>query len=314
MSKCTAVPFFVAWGRGVYMGEINPFRWVRRLIKWIPGPTLVSGSIGLLVGLLLAALLALPLSFLPGLWGKILPIAVSIVLGFAGASIAVVRGGELFQLFGSLIPRRGRILGRGAPRNGQIIVDTSAIIDGRIADIAQTGFIQGTLLIPRFVLDELQHVADSSDWLRRNRGRRGLEVLSKLQKESVVRIKISDTDVKDVQQVDGKLVRLAKMLNCPIITCDFNLNRVARLQGVRVLNINELANAVKSVFLPGEEMEVRIIQEGKEFGQGVGFLDDGTMVVVEGGKRYLNTRLGVVVTRVLQTAAGRMIFARPKTE
>jgi uncharacterized protein YacL len=196
----------------------------------------------------------------------------------------------------------------------QILLDTSAIIDGRIADISQTGFVHGTLVIPRFVLDELRHIADSPDSLRRNRGRRGLDILNKLQKESDVPVQIPDVDFADTPEVDGKLVKLAKSLRCPIITNDFNLNKVAEIQGVRVLNINELANAVKSVVLPGEEMAIRIIQEGKEAGQGVGFLDDGTMVVVEGGRRYLHSQLNIIVTRVLQTVAGRMIFAHPKLE
>jgi uncharacterized protein YacL len=193
-------------------------------------------------------------------------------------------------------------------------VDTSAIIDGRIADISHTGFIPGSLIIPRFVLDELQHIADSYDAVRRNRGRRGLEILTRLQKESNIPVEIPEMDLKDVKDVDSKLVKMAKIFGCALITNDFNLNRVAEFQGVQVLNINELAKAVRPVVLPGEEMEVRIIQEGKEAGQGVGFLDDGTMIVVEGGRRHINSNLDVVVTRVLQTAAGRMIFAHPKTE
>jgi len=194
--------------------------------------------------------------------------------------------------------------------NNYVLLDTSVIIDGRIADISRTGFISGTMLIPRFVLNELQHIADSSDMLRRNRGRRGLDMLNKLQKESVVPIRIHDIDVEEAQEVDDKLVMLAKELRCPIVTNDYNLNRVAELQGITVLNINELANAVKAIFLPGESMNIRIIQEGKELGQGVGYLDDGTMVVVENGRRYINSTIEVVVTKVLQTAAGRMIFAR----
>nr|MDA8187384.1 hypothetical protein [Dehalococcoidales bacterium] len=194
------------------------------------------------------------------------------------------------------------------------LVDTSAIIDGRIADISQTGFITGTLVVPKFVLNELQHIADSADALRRNRGRRGLDILNRLQKDSVVPIHISEYEVNGVNDVDSKLVKLAKHLHCPIVTNDFNLNRVAAIQGVRVLNINELANAVKSVVLPGEEMIVRVIQEGKEHGQGVGYLEDGTMVVVEGGRRFINCDVEVVVTRVLQTVAGRMIFAHPRDQ
>ena len=197
-------------------------------------------------------------------------------------------------------------------RKSSKILDTSVIIDGRIADISRTGFIGETMLVPRFVLNELQHIADSSDSLRRNRGRRGLDMLNKLQKESVVPIRISDLDVDEVREVDDKLVMLAKQLHCPVITNDYNLNRVAELQGVMVLNVNELANAVKVIFLPGETMQVHIIQEGKEVGQGVGYLDDGTMVVVENGKRYINQTIEAMVTKVLQTAAGRMIFAQPQ--
>jgi uncharacterized protein YacL len=189
-------------------------------------------------------------------------------------------------------------------------LDTSVIIDGRIADISRTGFIGGTMLIPRFVLSELQHIADSSNMLRRNRGRRGLDMLNRLQKESVTPIRISDMDTDEAEEVDSKLVTLAREMDCPIITNDYNLNRVAELQGVTVLNINELANAVKVLFLPGESMQVRIIQEGKEVGQGVGYLDDGTMVVVEDGRRHIGRSVQVIVTKVLQTAAGRMVFAK----
>jgi uncharacterized protein YacL len=193
-----------------------------------------------------------------------------------------------------------------------LLVDTSAIIDGRIADISKAGFIDGTLLVPRFVLHELQHIADSADPLRRARGRRGLDMLNRLQKEAVVPLQISEVDADDVAEVDSKLVKIARVYKCPVITNDFNLNRVAELQGVKVLNINELANAVKPVVLPGEEMHVHVIQEGKELGQGVAYLDDGTMVVVENGKKYMNADVDVVVTRVLQTVAGRMIFAQMK--
>ncbi|MEO8230575.1 MAG: PIN domain-containing protein, partial [Chloroflexota bacterium] len=195
-----------------------------------------------------------------------------------------------------------------------IVVDTSAIIDGRIAEIAESGFIYGTLVVPRFVLDELQHIADSADTLRRNRGRRGLEILARMQKESPTPVEIVDDDFPDITEVDAKLVALAKRMSGPILTNDFNLNRVADLQGIRVLNINSLANAVKPAVLPGEELRVRVIQEGKESGQGVGFLDDGTMIVVEGGARYIDKDLDVAVTRVLQTVAGRMIFAQPRLD
>ncbi|MEO7002081.1 MAG: PIN domain-containing protein [Ktedonobacterales bacterium] len=208
---------------------------------------------------------------------------------------------------------RDRFASKKNARNeaNRILLDTSAIIDGRIADICQSGFITGTLVATRFVLEELQHIADSSDGMRRQRGRRGLEVLQRLQKDDSVAVEISDADADPVE-VDAKLVKLARQWRCSIITNDFNLNRVAELQGVKVLNINELAHAVKPILLPGEEMTIKIMQDGKEVGQGVGYLDDGTMIVVEGGRAYMQSTIEVVVTRVLQTVAGRMIFAHPK--
>ena len=269
--------------------------------------TLLAGAAGAFIGLLIGVLLAFPLSALPGRWGQMSPAAVGLGITAVSALFAASREHDLAEAFHVGV----RPAGRSA--NGQrMLLDTSAIIDGRIADISQSGFIQGTLVIPRFVLDELRRVADSPDALRRNRGRRGLDMLNKLQKESDVPIQIVETDYEETIEVDAKLVRLGQALRCPIITNDFNLNRVAELQGVRVLNINALSNAVKTVVLPGEEMAVKIIQEGREAGQGVAFLDDGTMVVVEGGKRYINGRLDIIVTRVLQTAAGRMIFAHPR--
>jgi uncharacterized protein YacL len=191
-----------------------------------------------------------------------------------------------------------------------VLLDTSVIIDGRIADICRTGFIQGELIVPLFVLNELQHVADSADTLRRNRGRRGLEILRQLQEESPVPVRITDAEVPEVREVDDKLIALAKELGASILTNDYNLNRVAELQSVTVLNVNELANAVKTVLLPGEDFAIHILQEGKEPNQGVGYLDDGTMVVVEDGAEHLGETLDVTVSKVLQTAAGRMIFAR----
>jgi uncharacterized protein YacL len=266
--------------------------------------------VGLIVGLTVAALLSVAFSRLPGWPGVAIPIALSVLLGPLGIAIMVSRERDLLQLLPER-PQRGDTTGGTYP-NGRVLMDTSAIIDGRIADISKTGFVYGTMVIPRFILDELRHVADSSDALRRNRGRRGLEMLSKLRKEAEVPIQILDVDVRDGSEVDAELVKLAKSLKAQILTTDFNLNRVAELQGVRVLNINELANAIKPVVLPGEEMTVRVIQEGKEFDQGVGFLDDGTMVVVEGGKKYINSHLDVSVTRVLQTTAGRIIFTQPR--
>lgn len=191
------------------------------------------------------------------------------------------------------------------------LVDTSVIIDGRIADICESGFVEGTLLVPRFVLLELQHIADSSDVLRRAKGRRGLDILKELQREtSKVSVEVIEDDPLDVREVDSKLVRLAQKYQAKILTNDFNLNKVAQIEGVMVLNINDLANALKPAVLPDEQMEVKIIKEGKEPSQGVGYLDDGTMVVVDGGRSYMGKMVQVVVTSVLQTAAGRMIFTR----
>lgn len=292
----------------------SPYQGSRQQLPRTPTIVFVAAIAGLVIALLLSVLLTFPLSMLPGLWGNIAPIAVSLFLCLVIIPITLARRRELFRMFGITLPEGTKDMDSLVPRNGQLIVDTSTLIDGRIADIGQAGFIPGSLLIPRFVLDELHHIADSYDSMRRNRGRRGLEILTKLQQESDILVEISDLDAKDVTDVDSKLVKLAKALGCAIITNDFNLNQVAKIQGIQVLNVNELANAVRPVVLPGEEMQVRIIQEGKEFGQGLGFLDDGTMIVVEDGLRYLNNSIEVVVTRVLQTAAGRMIFAHPKAE
>jgi uncharacterized protein YacL len=222
-----------------------------------------------------------------------------------------MRQDDIFSVFRMNLPgRAGDIAGEMVDNGRTILLDTSVIIDGRIADISATGFLYGTFLIPRFVLNELQYIADSADSMRRQRGRRGMEVLSELQKDATVPVRISDIDVDGVREVDEKLVVLARQMKSPIMTNDYNLNRVAELQGVLVLNVNELANAVKSVLLPGEPLLVDIIQEGKEPGQGVGYLDDGTMVVVEDGRGKINQQVTVVVTKVLQTAAGRMIFAQ----
>ena len=293
------------------MGTPHPRGQVRQ--PQVSTSVILAALVGLVIALLFSILMAFPLSMLPGLWGQVTPTVVSFFLCLIFISITVSRRRELLPIFG-ITSAGTRSIGQPIPHNGQLIVDTSTLIDGRIADISQAGFIPGSLIIPRFVLDELQHIADSYDSMRRNRGRRGLEILTRLQQESTTPLEISDLDAKDITDVDSKLVKLAKSLGCAIITNDFNLNQVAKIQGVQVLNVNELANAVRPVALPGEEMQVSIIQEGKEFGQGLGFLDDGTMIVVENGLRYINSSITVVVTRVLQTAAGRMIFAHPKAE
>ena len=288
----------------------RPFLAVRRLIRGVPVSQLVAAIIGLIIGLVIAALLAIPLGLLPAPVDAILSFSGVIVFGYMGVAIMVMRQRDIFNIIGSRRMGGRNVAGGGG--NLQVLLDTSVIIDGRIADVSRTGFIQGTMLVPRFVLNELQHIADSADTLRRNRGRRGLEMLNKLQKDSTVPILITDMDIEGVREVDDKLVLLGKQLHCAIVTNDYNLNRVAELQGVTVLNINELANAVRAIYLPGETFDLRVIQEGKELGQGVGYLDDGTMVVVEDGRRYIGKTISLTVTKVLQTAAGRMIFARPE--
>lgn len=287
--------------------SIRPVSWLQKEMHRIPIHTLVAATIGLIIGLLLAALLSIPLSGLPLGLGDILPFVAAVLFGYLGVMAAVVRQKDLFGLVGGRFGRGGAF----GQKSEFVLMDTSVIIDGRISDVSQTGFIEGTLLVPRFILNELQHIADSADTLRRNRGRRGLDILNKLQKQSKIPIEITDMDAEEAEDVDNKLVRLARKLKCPILTNDYNLNRVAAIQGVKVLNINELANAVKTLVLPGETIRVRIIQEGKEVGQGVGYLDDGTMVVVENGRRFINNTMEVTVTRVLQTEKGRMMFATP---
>ena len=292
---------------------MSPFIVFRPLTKTlnrlnqIPAATLIPSAIGLVVGLVIAALISIPLFNLSGwlAWG--IPLIITLTFGALGLWIGAHRSTEVSRI----LPPDVAGSSNGLHPNGRIVVDTSAIIDGRIAELGQTGFLQGTLLIPGFVLDELRHIADSSDSMRRTRGRRGLEVLGKLRKDDRVPIQVLDIDISNGAEVDGQLVKLAREMKASILTTDFNLNRVAEVQGIKVLNVNELANAIKPVVLPGEELTVNIVQEGKEVGQGVAFMDDGTMVVVEGGRRHLNKFIHVSVTRVLQTTAGRIIFAQP---
>ncbi len=293
----------------------RPSRAIRRALGRLSAETLFAGLTGLIVGLLTAALLAYPFSQLPAPFGQILPFIGVIAFSYFGVSLFVMRQGDLMGLVGTVSGRsESGSSSAWTNLNRTILLDTSVIIDGRVADIARTGFLPGTLLIPRFVLNELQYIADSPDGLRRQRGRRGMEVLADLQKLPNILVRISDIDAEGVREVDDKLVVLARQLKCPILTNDYNLNRVAELQGVTILNINELANAVKSVVLPSEHLTLNIFQEGKEFGQGVGYMDDGTMVVVENGHDYIGEYKEVVVTKVLQTAAGRMVFARVEDE
>lgn len=289
----------------------RPIRRIRKRLSQMTAGRLAAFMIGIFLGLVAAALLSLPLSLLPAPFRQIMPLATAVIFCYLSVIILTTRQNDLQALFNSFRPGTPGDVAYEPSGDGVVLLDTSVIIDGRITDISKTGFIQGTLLIPNFVLQELQHIADSADALRRNRGRRGLEVLSLLQNESPIPTRITDMDASEVRDVDSKLVSLARHLHCPIMTNDYNLNRVAEIQGVTVLNINDLANAVKAIFLPGEELAVKIIQEGRESGQGVGYLEDGTMVVIEDGRNYLNSTRNVIVTKVLQTAAGRMIFAKP---
>lgn len=286
--------------------------WLEARLQSMPLTDILAGALGLVVGLIIANLLGSAFARIPFI-GPILPTAGNLVLGYVGWMVALKKKEDLMGIVPSLFRMHGRQRDRASGQPTAKILDTSVIIDGRIADLCETGFIEGTLLIPGFVLEELRHIADSSDQLKRNRGRRGLDILNKIQKELKVPVEIYDGDGPDGDgEVDSKLVYLARALKAKVVTNDFNLNKVAELQGVPVLNINELANAVKPVVLPGEEMSVQIIKDGKESGQGVGYLDDGTMIVVDSGRKHIGEEIEVLVTSVLQTAAGRMIFARPK--
>jgi len=303
-------PRLLAWGVGL-------MAWLEGRFQRLPGQEIMVGVAGLIVGLIIANLFGSSLSRLP-LAGPYLPLVANLLLGYLGWSVATKKREEIFLVLGWLPRPSGKDRGARQPVTEKSpsrykILDTSVIIDGRIFDICQTGFLEGTLVIPDFVLEELRHIADSSDMLKRNRGRRGLDILNKIRELDGIEVQLWRTGQAQAgAEVDTRLVQLAQQLQGCILTNDFNLNKVAALQGVKVLNINELANAVKPVVLPGEEMVVQLIKDGKESGQGVGYLDDGTMIVVENGKRFIGQTVAVLVTSVLQTAAGRMIFARPK--
>ncbi len=290
----------------------RPFNWVRKRIQQLPAQKLAAIVVGLVVGLIIGALLAIPLGQLPDPVGAVMPFVGTVLFAWLGVSIMVMRANDIASLINARQQTYNLKSGSHSQNDRMILIDTSVIIDGRIADIAQTGFIQNPMVVPRFVLSEVQHIADSPEEIRRNRGRRGLEVLNRLRKNSLVPVRITDMDIEDVYDVDDKLVLLARQLHCPVMTNDYNLNRVAEIQGVQVLNINELTNAVKAVYLPGESFAVRIIQQGTETDQGVGYLDDGTMVVVQSGIQHMDRTITVQVTKTIQTAAGRMIFAKPE--
>jgi uncharacterized protein YacL len=289
---------------------VFPLRALRQRLVSMPPERLVAIVAGLFLGLVGSALFSLPLALLPLPFRHILPLAAAVLFCYLSVVIMTMRQNDLKSFLANFRPV-GQGAGGAELQEDFVLLDTSVIIDGRIHDISQTGFLHGTLLIPNFVLRELQYIADSSEAMRRNRGRRGLEVLRMLQEEPKIVTRITDMDVSEVREVDAKLVSLARHLRCPIMTTDYNLNRVAEIQGVPVLNVNDLANSVKAAYLPGEELRVKIIQEGREAGQGVGYLEDGTMVVVEDAHHLLDKILNVTVTKVLQTSAGRMIFAKP---
>jgi len=299
--------------------------WIIRGALWVtmkleqtlqktPTQDLFTGAIGLIIGLIIANLIGSMLSDF-GWIGKGLWILLTLLLSYLGLSVSVKKREEIWSIFSSF-PRlvSKDKLGKSDRQSFNKVVDTSVIIDGRIADLCASGFLEGTLIVPTCVLEELRHIADSPDLLKRNRGRRGLDILNKMRKDENINVQIYENvrGLEDIPEVDAKLVKLAQRLGAKIVTNDYNLNKVAELHGVKVLNINELANAVKPVVLPGEEMTVQVIKDGKEAGQGVAYLDDGTMIVVDGGKRYMGQTITVMVTSVLQTAAGRMIFAKPK--
>lgn len=291
--------------------SLRPLRFIRRMVNEMSVEQLVMSLTGLVLGLSLALLVAYPLSLLSEPFGSVLPAIASVVSGYIWLTIFTLRSREILNAFSERFARGRRLLGVSSH---QLLIDTSVLIDGRLVDIVDTGFVGGTLIIPRFVLNELHRVADSSDPLRRNRGRRGLNMVNSLQQNTVVPVKIVDDDFEEIPDVDNKLVALALQMDAVIVTNDYNLNRVAEAQGVMVLNINKLANAVRSIYIPGETFVIRIIQEGKDPDQGVGYLDDGTMVVVEKGKMYMDRSVRVQVTKLISREAGRMIFAIPESE
>lgn len=297
---------------------MNFIKWMEERLLKAPIGDLLFGTLGLVIGLIVAFLLGSAVNSIEiPVVRSVIPVLLSIILGYLGFQVGFKKRDELLHVFTPSKQQTNKKKTidedeKGLTMGTYKLLDTSVIIDGRISDISETGFIEGVLVVPQFVLTELQHIADSSDTLKRTRGRRGLDVLKKLQTERASAVLIVEEDFEDIQEVDLKLVRLAKNMNGIVVTNDFNLNKVCDLHKVRVLNINDLANAVKPVVIPGEIMHVVVIKDGKEYNQGVAYLDDGTMIVVEGGKSYMGQAINVEVTSVLQTSAGRMIFAKPQ--
>jgi uncharacterized protein YacL len=283
-----------------------------------PFADLVAGSIGLVIGLFLAFLLCQLLNFIPSEWSAVkvtFSVLIYLLLGYGTMNLAVNRRGE-FNVVAlvrkAMAGREGKASAREVTEEqiSQKLLDTSVIIDGRIYEICKAGFLEGKLIVPSFVLDELRTISDSEDDLKRSRGRRGLDILARLQHELLRPVEVVNKDYPELPDVDSKLLKLAGEMGAKVITNDYNLNKVAKVQNIRVLNINELSNAVKPIALPGEEMSVKIVKLGKEQGQGVAYLDDGTMIVVEGGSRYTDEIVQIIVTSSLQTSAGRMIFGK----
>jgi len=288
-------------------------------ISKYPQMDIILASLGLIIGLIIAYLISALIGSIvriPILSGT-LALITYIFMGYLGIKVALKSREDLFNInrltrlsYNTKEKISKKDVNKSIPAK---ILDTSVIIDGRISDICKTGFIEGKLVIPKFVLNELQHIADSSDDLKRVRGRRGLDILNIIQKELDIEVEITEQDFDDIPEVDSKLLKLAQVMNGKVVTNDYNLNKVAQVQGVEVLNINELANAVKPVAIPGEEMVVQVVKEGKEHNQGIAYLDDGTMIVVDDGRKHMGKTISVLVTSVLQTPAGRMIFGKPKT-
>lgn len=292
---------------------VRPLSRLRHALSEMPIEALTMAALGAVFGLLIALLLAYPLSLLGAPLSNIIPPIFSLIAAYVGGTTFALRAREIWDLIGTRTgSQRAKLLSMQGGR--QLLLDTSVLIDGRIVDISKTGFIGGTLVVPSFVLTELHQVADSSDMLRRNRGRRGLAKLNELQHIDTLMVKIIEDDIEGITEVDHKLVALAQQMNSPIITNDYNLNKVAEAQGVMVLNINLLANAVRTIYIPGETFPIHIMQEGRDVGQGVGYLEDGTMVVVENGKTYMDRTINVTVTRLINRDTGRMIFAVPESE
>ncbi|MGL5354773.1 MAG: PIN/TRAM domain-containing protein [Clostridium sp.] len=305
----------------IYKAISNLIEYAEKNIQKLSATEILYAAVGIIVAVVIISLIAYPIKKISQLFGEdlgaaigsIIVLLLNLVAAIIGADVFMKKKDDISSLLGNI--KRGQSKdkkNKGSLKTIAKILDTSVIIDGRIFDICKTGFVEGPLVIPSFVLDELRHISDSSDSLKRNRGRRGLDILNKIQKELEIETQIWEGDFPEIAEVDSKLLKLAQVLKGKVVTNDFNLNKVAEFQGVPVLNINELANAIKPVVLPGEEMKVLVVKDGKEPTQGVAYLDDGTMIVVEDGRRFMGSPLDVIVTSVLQTAAGRMIFAKVK--